>query len=54
MNPIRTQARRQDWNRYEPASGKTELFRHEANDVAVAQRFRPTDVENATRGFWHC
>ena len=54
MNPIRTQPRGQDWNRYDPAAWKPEFFRHQANDVAVAQRFRPADVKNPTRGFRDC
>ena len=51
MNPVRAQARAQDRNRYDPATGKSEFFRHQANDVAVAQHLRAADVKNATRGF---
>ena len=47
MNPVRTQARGEDGNHNDSAARKSEFFRHDAHDVAVAERLTPADVDVA-------
>src|ERR1035438_10264245 len=51
MNPVRTQARGEDGNHNDSAARKSEFFRHDAHDVAVAERLTPADVKNTTDRF---